>query len=201
MKFRCEIDNIRTIKKGVKITLTVPDTEKKEFMQHIINFDGMPLTLEVLTDAAEQQKKLNQITPEQRKKIYVLIKDIAEYTGNGKDNEKDNMKAMFCSDRGIESFSLSDCETEIAGSFIEWLIEFCFEHGISLSENPQEGLSDIESYLRICIKKSKCCICGKDGTVYNGSKNTQISLCNLHATKLKNDGFEKFKETFKVWGV
>lgn len=201
MKFKCEIDNVRTIKKGAKVTFTIPEDQKKEFMQYIINFDGYPLTLEVLTDATEQQKRLLQISPEQRKKIYAIINDIAEYTGNGADNDKETMKSMFAKDKQIEQFSLSDCEAETAGHFIEWLIEFCFEHGIPLSENPVAGLKDIEAYVKICIKKKKCCVCGTDGTVYNGKDNKQIPLCEIHAQKLKNDGFEKFKETFHVWGV
>ena len=201
MKFKCEIDNVRTIKKGAKITFTIPEEQKKEFMQYIVNFDGYPLTLEVLTDAAEQQKKLLQISPEQRKKIYAIIKDIAEYTGNGLENDKQTMKDMFARDKQIEQFSLSDCEADTAVHFIEWLIEFCFEHGIPLSENPVEGLNDIEAYVKICIRKKKCCVCGADGSGYTFKDNKKILLCEIHAQKLKNDGFEKFKETFHVWGV
>lgn len=201
MKFKCEIDNVRTIKKGAKITFTIPEDGKKEFLQHIVNFDGMPLTLEVLTDAAEQQKRLNQISPEQRRKIYAIIKDIAEYTGNGADNDKGTMKSMFCSDKQIESFSLSDCEADTAGQFIEWLIEFCFEHGIPLSENPAEGLNDIESYLKICLKKNKCCVCGNDGKVAKWDKETYISLCDIHKAKAEKDGRNQFKDMFHVWGV
>lgn len=201
MKIQCEIDNVKTLKKGAKITLSIDEKNVKQLLQNISGFMDMPLTVELLTDVDTQKERLNQISPDQRKKIYAIIKDIAEYTGNGADNDKETMKQMFSSDKQIESFSLSDCRADVAGEFINWLIEFCFEHGIPLSENPAEGNNDIESYVKICIKKNKCCVCGTDGRTYNGSNNTKMPLCEIHAQKLKNDGFEKFRDTFHVWGI
>ena len=47
-----------------------------------------PITIELLIDDEEQAIRLQQITPEQRKKIYALFRDIASYTGNTPENEK-----------------------------------------------------------------------------------------------------------------
>lgn len=83
MKFKCEIDNIRTLKKGMKLTLAVDDKQTKELMKQIYNFMDKPITVELLIDDELQTKRLKQLSPEQRKKsmpsygIWRLISVIA----------------------------------------------------------------------------------------------------------------------------
>ena len=76
----------------MKLTLSLDDEQTREIMKHIYNFMDKPITIELLIDDEEQAIRLQQITPEQRKKIYALFRDIASYTGNTPENEKENMK-------------------------------------------------------------------------------------------------------------
>ena len=70
MKFKCEIDQIRTLKKGMKITLTIGDKETPGVMKDMYNFMDKPITVELLVDDEEQAKRLKQITPDQRLVLY-----------------------------------------------------------------------------------------------------------------------------------
>jgi len=68
VRFKCEIDNIRTLKKGMKLTLSLDDEQTREIMKHIYNFMDKPLIVDFNIDGEEQQARLQQISPEQRKR-------------------------------------------------------------------------------------------------------------------------------------
>ena len=215
MKFNCEIDNIKTLKKGMKITLAINDKQTIEVMKHIYNFMDKPTTVELLVDENTYKERMKQITPEQRKKIYGILKDIATYTGDNKENLKEVTKNSFIKSTEYEDFSLSNCSKELAGDYIEFLIRLCFEAGIPLKENPVEGLDDIENYLKICLEQKKCCVCGKEGEIHHvdaigmgrdrrtvdDSKNRKMCLCREHHTEYHKIGQEDFEKKYHVYGI
>lgn len=82
MKFKGEIDNIRTLKQGMKITITIGDKETVKVMKDVYNFMDKPLEVEFLVDDELQTKRLKQLSPEQRKKIYAILRDMEAYTGD-----------------------------------------------------------------------------------------------------------------------
>lgn len=215
MKFNCEIDNIKTLKKGMKITLAINDKQTLEVMKNIYNFMDKPITVDLLIDEEKQIERMKQITPEQRKKIYGLLKDIATYTGDNKENIKVATKSSFIRATEYEDFSLSNCSKDLAGDYIEFLIRLCFEAGIPLKENPAEGLDNIESYLRICLEQKKCCVCGGEGeehhvdtigmgrdrTKVDDSENRKMCLCREHHTEYHKIGRKNFEKKYHVYGV
>lgn len=215
MKFNCEIDNIKTLKKGMKITLAINDKQTLEVMKNIYNFMDKPITVDLLIDEEKQIERMKQITPEQRKKIYGLLKDIATYTGDNKENIKVATKSSFIRATEYEDFSLSNCSKDLAGDYIEFLIRLCFEAGIPLKENPAEGLDNIESYLRICLEQKKCCVCGREGeehhvdtigmgrdkTKVDDSENRKMCLCREHHTEYHKIGRKNFEKKYHVYGV
>lgn len=215
MKFPCEIENVKTLKKGMKIVLAVEKENVREIMKHLHNFMDRPITVEILIDADEMKKRLNSISEEQRKKIYALFRDIADYIGDSIDSVKIEMKRRFCQESQYEDFSLSNCGRELAGEFIEWLIEFCFQNGIRLSEHPKEGFEDIERYLALCLRQRICCICGKPADIHHvdavgmgrnrtkvdDSQYRKIALCREHHTEAHQIGWKKFAEKYHVFGI
>jgi len=215
MQFPCEIDNIKTLKKGMKITLAVEQENVKNVMKHIYNFMDKPIYVAINIDEKKQRERLNQITPEQRKKIYSIFKDIANSTGNNKDLVKDITKGMYSEEKEVESFSLSDCKKETASDFIEWLIEFCFENGIELRESPKEAIDDIEKYVNMCIKNKICAVCGavaeihhvdsigmgRDRKKHDDTEHKKIALCRKHHSEAHQIGWETFKRKYHVEGV
>ena len=219
MKIPCVIDNVKTLKKGMKITLSVNDEHTKQTMKQIYNFLDRDLIVNVSIDAEAEKEKLGEISNQQRKKIYAMFRDIADATGNNKETVKDEMKVRFIknTDYPKEKFSLSNMDKEYAARFIEYIIDFCFEYGIPLSDIPYKELDDdsLERYLKMCIKQGKCSICGREGETHHvdtigmgnnrktldDSKHRKIQLCREHHTEAHNEGWETFEEKHHVKGV
>jgi hypothetical protein len=211
----CEIDNIKTLKKGMKITLTIGEKEVQKVMKDIYNFMDKPIMVNFLIDADKAKERLNQITPEQRKKIYAIIRDVGSYTGETEENIKEKLKISFLKTSEEEDFSLSDCSKELAGQFIEYLIRLCFKMGVPLKDNPAEGLDNIDNYLKICLEEKKCCICGKPGEIhhedaigigrdrtnYDDSQHKKICLCREHHTEAHKLGIDSLKGKYHVYGI
>ena len=215
MRVACEIDNIKTLKKGMKITLAIDDKNTLNVMQHIYNFMDKPLIVDFNIDGEEQQARLNQISPEQRKKIYALFRDIASYTGNTPEDIKETLKYHFVRETEYEPFSLSNCSWKLASDFMEWLLDFAFENGVGLSEHPLKTLDDIEKYVRICLKNKICTICGKPGEIHHwdaigqgrdrtridDSRLRKICLCREHHREAHTIGVNAFEDKYHVYGV
>jgi hypothetical protein len=215
VRVNCEIDNIKTLKRGMKITLSIGEKEVPDVMKDIYRFMDKPIIADFQVNAKEQMERLNQITPDQRKKIYALFKDIASYTGNSPENEKENMKALFLQETHYEPFSLSNCGWELAGEFIEWIIDFCFKNGIGISEHPLKTLGDIEKYVRMCLRYKICSVCGQQGEIHHwdtigmgrdrtkidDSGHRKICLCRTHHTEAHTIGVNAFEDKYHVYGV
>ncbi|SDL87291.1 putative HNHc nuclease [Halarsenatibacter silvermanii] len=167
MKFPASGLQINTLKEGLKITVYVEKDARREVLEQVHNFIDRPLEVDININAAGRVKELGQISGEQRKKIYAVLKDIDEYTGQGVESIKREMKKIFTAESGSEMFSLSDCDRELAGDFIEFLIGYCFENGISLSDHPADSLDDIEKYMYVCIDKKICAVCGEKAEIHH----------------------------------
>jgi len=215
MQFPAEIDNIKTLKNGMKITIAIEDENVKEVLQHVYNFIDKPLEIGLEVDAAEREKELNQISGPQRKKIYALFRDIGQELGYDTESMKQEMKNRFCYDNQYEMFSLSNCSKELASDFIEFLIEFAFEYGVSLSDDPKDAFENTKDYIRLCLDKKICCICGKEysgdphhvDTIGMGnnrktlddSKKRKLPLCyGEHHQEIHNIGDKAFCEKYHV---
>jgi hypothetical protein len=141
------------------------------------------------------------ITAEQRRKTFALLKDISLYTGYDAEYIRDLLRLAFCYEKGVDDFSLSDCTLEVAIEFISYLIDFCLDNEIPLSQSAVERTDDINAYLYMCLKKELCCCCGKQGVVYSLTDGNKISLCNLHYDEAKLKGLKEFEKLFKVYGI
>lgn len=215
MKFKCEIDNLKTLKKGMKITLAIDDENTISVMKDIYNFMDKPLEVEILVDDKEQSERLQQITPDQRKKIYATIKDIANYIGDNTESVKNNLKIEFIQNSQYEMFSLSNCSHELASDFIDFLINFSFENGVPMTEHPLKRIDDTERYLATCLKHNVCCICGQPGEVhhvdaigmgrdrriYDDSDHRKMCLCREHHTEAHQIGVDAFEQKYHVYGA
>jgi len=215
VRVNCEIDNIKTLKKGMKIVLSIGEKETYSVMKQIYNFMGKPIIVDFQIDTKEQMERLNQISAEQRKKIYALIRDIANYIGDSVDNTKENLKIEFVQQSEYEMFSLSNCSSALAGEFIDFLINFAFENGVPMSEHPFSRADDIDKYLIACLKHSVCCVCGQPGEVHHvetigmGRKRAavddsgyeKICLCRRHHSEAHTIGMAAFEDRYYVHGI
>lgn len=155
------------------------------------------------------------ISAEQRKKAYATIRDIADYTGNLPEVQKEDMKFLHRERTGDAYFSLSNCSMDTAREFINTMMDYVIENGVPLTERGFERTDDIGRYLYACIKNKKCAICGKDGEIHHedaiGMGNNRrsvddsgyrkICLCREHHTIAHQMGVVRFREMYKVYGI
>lgn len=215
MKFKGEIDNVRTLKKGMKITIAIGDKEAGKVLKDIYNFMDKPIDVELLVDNELQAERLKQLTPEQRKKIYAILRDMEAYTGECVESLKEKTKQSFIRATQHEEFSLSNCSKELAADYIEFLLTLCFEIGVPFSNSPADAFEEVDRYLKLCLAKKVCAVCGKDGEVhhwdaigmgrdrrnYDDSGHRKICLCRPHHTEVETIGRDTFKEKYHVYGV
>ena len=106
-----------------------------------------------------------RITPEQRRKAYALMNEIAEWMGDVPEYVKRLMKIEFMVRRmqaiKKELFSLSDCDVTTAKEFITYLIDFIIEHDVPTRTPLIELCDDINRYVYACLMHKKCAVCGK----------------------------------------
>jgi len=215
MKFKCEIEKITTLKKGAKLILSIPEEETISVLKSIYNFIDKPVITEILIDTEKYKERMAQISEEQRKKIYALIRDIANYLGDSVESMKEVLKSEFIRGSQWDDFSLGNCSRELAGDFIDFLINFAFENGVPMSEHPLKRVDDIERYLAACLRHGVCCVCGQPGEIHHwdaigmgrdrtsvdDSKNRKICLCRKHHTEAHQMGMDSFEQKYHAYGI
>ena len=104
-----------------------------------------------------------KISAKQMRKIYVLLKYIAEWIGDTEENTKALMKIQFnmqIQSVGKHIISFRDCDMTTAREFISLLINFMIENEIYSGEPLYLLNDDIEKYIYACLINKKCCVCG-----------------------------------------
>ena len=153
-----------------------------------------------------------RISPEQRRKCYALIGEIAEYVNGIRNAEtiedtKSMMKWEFIL-RRMESqerqlFSLSNCDVTTARNFIDYLIGFCVKNDIPMKISPLEYCEDIAKYIIACLHSRKCAVCGKPADIHHrdgdrvgiGNNRDEVHhlrrkvlpLCSVHHDEARHD--------------
>lgn len=134
------------------------------------------------------------ITPEQRRKVFALMRDITAFiSGETSRNEiRSTLCALklqylmdtadeesvrfvltdnYCRLQGIDLFSLSpnneNCASrELASDFIDWLINLCIENAIPCMDTLLNRCEDVERYVYACVANRRCAICGKKADIH-----------------------------------
>ena len=110
------------------------------------------------------------VTAEQRKKIYALIAEIADFVGEYPEIMKKQLKLKCRLERLKEmcdDFSLSDCSVETASEFIDFLVEIIVAWGVPLKRPLIELCEDISRYVYTCLKYKKCAVCGRNAELHH----------------------------------
>jgi hypothetical protein len=152
------------------------------------------------------------ITAPQRRKIYSIIGEVAEYVEGYRnaatiESTKEMLKWEFILARleGQERrlFSLSNVDETTARNFIDYLIEFCVKNDIPMKISPLEYCEDIAKYIIACLHSRKCAVCGKPADIHHcdgdrvGMGNNRdevhhlgrkvLPLCRLHHDEAHHD--------------
>lgn len=173
--------------------------EKRKYRQCLIQLlDGRPLS--------------NQ----QRKACYKLIREIAEFTGDGIDRTKEELKQRFVEeelyDSMEEGFSLSDAPMSTVCAFQRFLVRFMLDFDIPASFPLLEFVDDVHDYLYACLATKKCCICGKqadlhhvdrvgmgrdrDDIIHEGME--ALPLCRIHHNEVHMLGERRFFDKYHI---
>jgi hypothetical protein len=114
------------------------------------------------------------ITPEQRRKAWALMTEIAAFQGQDKEDTYAEQRSAFTL-KHLETlqdglFHLSSATVTTARAFITMLVEIIIEYGIPTKE-PLYGLcDDIQRYVYACLMNKKCAVCGRKTELHHVTK-------------------------------
>jgi hypothetical protein len=216
MKLKATDFTYRPTKKGMKIEFFINLEEKKKAAPHLYLFEDKPLDVDINIDALAQKEILGQISPEQRRKLFALFKDINELWHYPDINDvKEEMKRFFLlANEQYQNFSLRDCDSTLANDFITYVLAFCYQNGVALKE-PRALFDDLDSYLYMCLKFRKCVVCqnkgeehhveaigmGRNRQKYDDSNHLKVCLCREHHSEAHGIGWKTFAEKHHVKGI
>ena len=162
-----------------------------------------------------------RISPEQRRKCYALMNEIAEWIGDVPEYVKKLMKMEFIVSRlesmKKEMFSLSDVDCTTARLFISFLIDFMIEHEVPSRVPLYELCEDIQKYVYACLMHKQCAVCGRRADVHHlsGSRAGHgglkwrerdqtgakvLPLCRVHH-EICHNGEAEFLERYHLEGI
>lgn len=157
-----------------------------------------------------------QISHQQRRKVYVLLKCIADSTGyTPVEAIKATTKYMF---QGTgysvkdDIFSLSNCDMTTARLYISWLIDFCLTWDIPCGEPLYSLCEDMERYVYSSLMNKRCCICQQKAELHHwqavgmGRNRKEIihvgmdvlPLCRTHHCEIHKIGRDTFKDKYHI---
>lgn len=155
------------------------------------------------------------ITPAQRKKAYVLLTKISEWSGyTPLEVIKEITKLRFLIDHESvdKVFSLSDCDVTTAREYISFLIDLVIENNIPVGQPLAELCEDIGKYIYACLLNKVCAVCGKPAQLHHvdrvgmGRDRHDINhigmlvlpLCGLHHTECHGMAQEDFNNKYHL---
>jgi hypothetical protein len=116
------------------------------------------------------------ISPEQRRKAYVLMSQVAEYihgvrNADTLEDTKEFLKADFVFNHmqamQRRLFSLSTVSMNTASDFITYLIDFIIRNDVPSDVSLIENCEDISRMVYACLMAKKCVCCGKPANLHH----------------------------------
>lgn len=157
-----------------------------------------------------------RISPDQRRKAYALMGEIAAWAGMETEEVKLVQKHDFVQKHleGLhkELFSLSDCDMTTAKEFITYLIDFVLEFDVPLKLPIMDVVDDVQKYVYSCLMHKKCAVCGKKAELHHvdrvgmGNNRNEIMhlgrrclpLCREHHIEIDHLGDVRFCERYHI---
>lgn len=172
-----------------------------------------PLPEDVQDDVRVLWHDNEEITPEQRRKIFAIVGEIACWSGYAPEDARKGLTVDFLR-QNIERLQQSavslamggGCDKGTASLFIDFLVNFCLENDVPTSRPLQEYAYDLERYTYAALLNKRCLVCGKPadlhhvdavGMGYNRREKPQLGakvmpLCRIHHTEYHTLGGTAF---------
>ena len=160
-----------------------------------------------------------EITAEQRKKIFALVKDIAVSQLEDREYTRRTLTVDFLR-KNMEQLQMSaislaiggTCDKGTASLFIDYLINVCMEFDIPTERPLTELADDLGKYAYAALFHKRCLICGKKADIhhvdqvgmgYNRNTKPQLGalvmpLCREHHSEWHSIGGTAFGEKYHV---
>ncbi|KRL02503.1 putative HNHc nuclease [Liquorilactobacillus capillatus] len=152
-----------------------------------------------------------RITPDQRKKIWALIHDLCQHTGDVPDEWEKIFKFKTHIDLGVKPFSLSDCSVTVANYMILEILDFLFQEDIPFKTKTWDSIPNYFPKQMLAIRQRQCVICGAHADIahYQAVGNRKrsmvdhrkfyfMSLCRVHHTEQHKLGVMSFCEKYHI---
>lgn len=147
-----------------------------------------------------------RLSPDQRRKAFALVGEIAAWSGYSRDEAHLTLKHQFIQ-RHLdqlqqELFSLSDCDVTTAREYISYLIDFCLTFNIPTHVPLADLCDDVERYVYSCLMHKRCAVCGAKAELHHvdrvcmGNNRNEIThvgrrclpLCRAHHAEVDHLG-------------
>lgn len=133
--------------------------------------DHITMTRREYKEVLVQPIDSRPLSDRQRRMCYALLREIADYTGQGIDSTKELMKIKFLVDDLEETadkiFSLSNAPMSLVCAFQRYLVHFILDWDIPCSFSLLEYVDDVPDYIYHCLVTKKCCISGRPADLHH----------------------------------
>lgn len=127
------------------------------------------------------------ISPDQRRKAYALMGEIAAWSGSSPEEVKAAMKVDFRQRAfgGLQQglISLADCTMTEARLFISMLIDFMLEVDVPSKVPLWDYNDDVGAYVYACLMHRKCAVCGRKADLHHvdrvGMGRDRREICHI----------------------
>lgn len=188
---------------GAYLTIRVPYGDRDYILDHRVTSCGV-----VLDDGLH-------ISSAQNRALHATFRDIAEDTGNPEELTKETLKIMYAKEKGIAYFSLAEIGMDEAGEFLDWVLGWCVENDIPLSDKLSARCADYGRMMYACVMAKRCAVCGGASDLHHvdaigmgGNRVTAdhagrrvMALCREHHTELHAIGDAAFCEKYMLTPV
>lgn len=160
-----------------------------------------------------------EISPQQRRFIYALFKDISNWTGDAPEFIKQWFKISFEYWKDLDGISLRDVEKSVAAELITFMLDFVADHDVPLSFKPLdalepediahweyraliEGFDVIDGSRPVELAHGEHAVgMGRDRNTISNVGNTVFSLSHEHHMELHRIDLATFKKKYHINGV
>lgn len=194
------------------------DEKRGELLIRAPYDDWLTMTKREYKNCLVQPIDNRPLSEKQRKACYALLREIADYTGEGVEPTKELMKLKFLvenvEDLGDEIFSLSNAPMSLVCAFQRYLVRFILDWDIPCSFPLLNYVDDIADYVYSCMVNKKCAICGRPADLHHvdrvgmGRDREEIihegmealPLCREHHTEAHTMPDAEFFEKYHLTG-
>lgn len=210
MGYEFEVKKYSKTENGVYLQVFVPD---KKILNDIFNFNK---ELKI-TSGEIKLDDGRLITAKQKKRIYLTIKDIADYLGYYESEMEQILVNNFNVSQNEELDLIPKASISVARKFIAYLLEFVLKFDIQLSDYALNRIENLDTLVYLCLKYKRCTICGTSNAVdihhwdriqmgnnrniIDDSNHKKIALCRKCHTIAHNLGNIEFEKRYKVHGI